>query len=272
MAFLKNVKGDNIAICDGNAMNIICIANQKGGVAKTATTAILASVLKRKGYRVLTIDMDPQGSLSKQVRAEAKKNEVYDVLKGEVSARDAIQHLDQFDIIPTSIMLAGLDAELSTDVGKYFKLRDALEAADLRTEYDYIIIDTPPSLGVPTVNAIVAADHILIPTDADCDSINGIVQLSDIIRNIKKYCGVNPEIMGIVFTKFDPRQNNSKDMMALAMRIADALGTRVFGTYVRAAVAVREAKSRSTDLVVSHPGSTVVQDYTSLANEMLQEV
>lgn len=253
-------------------MEVICVANQKGGVAKTATTAILASVLKQKGYRVLTIDMDPQGSLSKQVKAETRKREVYDVLKGEVSARDAIQHLPQFDILPTSIMLAGLEAELSTDVGKYFKLRDAIEAADLGADYDYIVIDTPPSLGVPTVNAIVAADNILIPTDADCDSINGIIQLSDTVRNVKKYCGVDPKIMGIVFTKFDPRQNNSKDMMSLAMRIAEALGTKVFGTYVRAAVAVREAKSKSKDLVVSNPGSNVVLDYTSLANEMLREV
>lgn len=159
-----------------------------------------------------------------------------------------------------------------TDVGKYFKLRDAIEEANLKDDYDYIIIDTPPSLGVPTVNAIVAADGILVPTDADCDSINGIVQLSDTVRNVKKYCGVNPEILGIVFTKFDPRQNNSKTMLELAMRVADMLHTKVFQTFIRGAVAVREAKSSSKDLVVSRPDSKVVLDYTSLANEMLKEV
>ena len=253
-------------------MKVICIANQKGGVAKTATTAILASVLKQKGNRVLAIDMDPQGSLSKQVGATTEGQEVYEVLKGNVSARDAIQHLERFDILPTSIILAGLEAELMTDVGKYFKLRDAIEEANLKDDYDYIIIDTPPSLGVPTVNAIVAADGILVPTDADCDSINGIVQLSDTVRNVKKYCGVNPEILGIVFTKFDPRQNNSKTMLELAMRVADMLHTKVFQTFIRGAVAVREAKSSSKDLVVSRPDSKVVLDYTSLANEMLKEV
>lgn len=106
--------------------------NQKGGVAKTATTAILASVLKQKGNRVLAIDMDPQGSLSKQVGATTEGHEVYEVLKGNVSARDAIQHLERFDILPTSIILAGLEAELMTDVGKYFKLRDAIEKANLK--------------------------------------------------------------------------------------------------------------------------------------------
>lgn len=164
-----------------------------------------------------------------------------------MSARDAIQHLERFDILPTSIILAGLEAELMTDVGKYFKLRDAIEKANLKDDYDYIITDTPPSLGVPTVNAIVAADGILVPTDADCDSINGIVQLSDTVRNVKKYCGVNPEILGIVFTKFDPRQNNSKTMLELAMRVADMLHTKVFQTFIRGAVAVREAKSSSKD-------------------------
>ena len=251
-------------------MKVICIANQKGGVAKTATSAILASVLKQKGNRVLAIDMDPQGSLSKQVGATTEGHEVYEVLKGNVSARDAIQSLERFDILPTSIILAGLEAELMTDVGKYFKLRDAIEEANLKDDYDYIIIDTPP--GVTTVNAIVAADGILVPTDADCDSINGIVQLSDTVRNVKKYCGVNPEILGIVFTKFDPRQNNSKTMLELAMRVADMLHTKVFQTFIRGAVAVREAKSSSKDLVVSRPDSKVVLDYTSLANEMLKEV
>ena len=249
-------------------MKIICVSNQKGGVAKTATTAILASVLTRKGKRVLTIDMDPQGSLSKQVDAQVGGHEVYDVLKGNISARDAIQTAQQFHIIPTSIVLAGLEAELMTDMGKYFKLKDAIEKAQLSELYDYIVIDTPPSLGVPTVNAIVAADGVLIPTDADCDSINGIIQLNMTIENVKKYCHVDPQILGIVFTKFDPRQNNSKDMLALAMRVADALNTHVCNTYIRASVAVREAKSRSKDLVSVKPNSNVVVDYTSLAEEI----
>lgn len=252
-------------------MKVICVANQKGGVAKTATTAILASVLKQKDNQVLAIDMDPQGSLSKQVGATTEGHEVYEVLKGNVSARDAIQHLERFDILPTSIILAGLEAELMTDVGKYFKLKDAIEEANLKDDYDYIIIDTPPSLGVPTVNAIVAADGILVPTDADCDSINGIVQLSDTVRNVKKYCGVNPQILGILFTKFDPRQKNSKLMLELAMKVAEKLGTKVFQTFIRGAVAVREAKSNSNDLVLSRPYSNVVLDYTALADEMLKE-
>lgn len=264
------MKGVRIRL-DAIIMKVICVANQKGGVAKTATTSALASILTQRGSRVLAIDMDPQGSLSKQAGAEPGGHEVYEVLKGNISALDAIRPLKQYHILPTSIVLAGLEAELMTDMGKYFKLRDAIEKAQLGKLYDYILIDTPPSLGVPTVNAIVAADGVLVPTDADCDSINGIIQLNTTIQNVKRYCNVNPKIMGIVFTKFDPRQNNSKDMMALAMRVADALNTQVFGTYIRAAVAVREAKSKAKDLVTSNPRSNVVLDYTSLAEEIFNK-
>lgn len=257
-----------------DAMKKICIANQKGGVAKTATTAILSSVLKQKGKRVLAIDMDPQGSLSKQAlgNESSRGYEIYQVLKGEITADEAIHPLPRFDIIPTSIVLAGLEGELIMDMGKYFKLRDAINKAELEKKYDYILIDTPPSLGVPTINAIVAADAILVPTDADYDSINGIIQLNDTIRNLRKYYqDVTPQILGILFTKFDPRQNNSKDMMALATRVADMLGTKVFTPYIRAAVAVREAKSRNKDLVESSPNSNVVLDYSALADEILKE-
>ena len=206
-------------------MKVICIANQKGGVAKTATTAIMASALTKRGNKVLAVDMDPQGNLSKQVGAEDNGRGVYSVLRGDIAIQDAIQHFDRFDILPTNILLAGLEGELVSEIGRSFRLKNALKDSAVRDVYDYVLIDTPPSLGILTTNAIVAADYILIPTDADSDAISGIAQLGNTIQQARQYCNVDPKILGILFTKFDPRQNNSKDMMKVAMQAASALGT-----------------------------------------------
>ena len=160
-------------------MKVICIANQKGGVAKTATTAIMASALTKRGNKVLAVDMDPQGNLSKQVGAEDNGRGVYSVLRGDIAIQDAIQHFDRFDILPTNILLAGLEGELVSEIGRSFRLKNALKDSAVRDVYDYVLIDTPPSLGILTTNAIVAADYILIPTDADSDAISGIAQLGN---------------------------------------------------------------------------------------------
>ena len=252
-------------------MKVICIANQKGGVAKTATTAIMASALTKRGNKVLAVDMDPQGNLSKQVGAEDNGRGVYSVLRGDIAIQDAIQHFERFDILPTNILLAGLEGELVSEIGRSFRLKNALKDSAVRDVYDYVLIDTPPSLGILTTNAIVAADYILIPTDADSDAISGIAQLGNTIQQARQYCNVDPKILGILFTKFDPRQNNSKDMMKVAMQAASALGTKVFNTYIRSAVIVKEAKSRELDLLTAAPDSTVAMDYMALADEIAKE-
>ena len=126
-------------------MKVICIANQKGGVAKTATTAIMASALTKRGNKVLAVDMDPQGNLSKQVGAEDNGRGVYSVLRGDIAIQDAIQHFDRFDILPTNILLAGLEGELVSEIGRSFRLKNALKDSAVRDVYDYVLIDTPPS-------------------------------------------------------------------------------------------------------------------------------
>ena len=141
----------------------------------------------------------------------------------------------------------------------------------MRDVYDYVLIDTPPSLGILTTNAIVAADYILIPTDADSDAISGIAQLGNTIQQARQYCNVDPKILGILFTKFEPRQNNSKDMMKVAMQAANALDTKVFNTFIRSAVIVKETKSRELDLLTAAPDSTVAMDYMALADEIAKE-
>ena len=136
-------------------MKVICIANQKGGVAKTATTAIMASALTKRGNKVLAVDMDPQGNLSKQVGAEDNGRGVYSVLRGDIAIQDAIQHFDRFDILPTNILLAGLEGELVSEIGRSFRLKNALKDSAVRDVYDYVLIDTPPSrMRIPTPSAV----------------------------------------------------------------------------------------------------------------------
>lgn len=120
-------------------MKVICIANQKGGVAKTATTAIMASALTKRGNKVLAVDMDPQGNLSKQVGAEDNGRGVYSVLRGDIAIQDAIQHFDRFDILPTNILLAGLEGELVSEIGRSFRLKNALKDSAVRDVYDYAV-------------------------------------------------------------------------------------------------------------------------------------
>ena len=167
---------------------IFALANQKGGVAKTTTTGTLAAGLKKQGFSVLTIDCDPQGNLSMSVAAENQDSAtMYEVMKGTVSAREAIQHTPSCDIIPANTILAGIEQELH-NVGKEMTLREKLrdEQTGVAEEYDYILIDCPPSLGLLTVNALTAADYLLIPTMAETFAASGITQLYDTYKSVKK--------------------------------------------------------------------------------------
>lgn len=248
---------------------IIAIANQKGGVAKTTTAAAFASGLKLRGYSVLAIDLDPQGNLSDSSTADNNsKPTIYDVLKGDKSASEAIQHLDIYDIIPANILLSGAEQEIS-QIGKEQRLKEALET--VKGNYDFIIVDTPPALGLLTINAFTAAQEVLIPTTAGIFAASGITQLYDTIRNVKKYCNPNVEIIGVLLTKYNPRTNNSKDMKNLTEKLAEYINAPLYQTYIRQSVIVEEAQTRKVDLFSYRKDSTVVQDYDSFINEYLEE-
>ena len=246
---------------------IITISNQKGGVAKTTTSAALAAGLKQKGYTVLAIDLDPQGNLSDNVAADNReKPTIYELLKNQASINEVIQHTEQFDIIPSNIMLAGLEKEIISDLGKEQRLKEVLA----NVNYDYIIIDTPPALGLLTINAFTACDEVIIPTTAGIFSASGITQLYDTIRNVKKYCNANIKINGILITKFNPRSNNNQDMKNLINKLGEYISAPVYKTFIRNSIVIEEAQTRKTDIFTYKKDSTVASDYLAFIDEYLK--
>ncbi len=248
---------------------VIAVANQKGGVGKTTTTATVAAILKQQGYRVLVVDLDPQGNLSDSVGADSyTRPTMYEVMKREISAKDTIQKMASFDVLPANIMLAGLEQELYS-IGKEHRLKENLDP--VKSEYDFIFIDTPPSLGVLTANAFTAADEIIIPTTAAQFAAKGIRQMYDTIRNIQRYSNPNVVCAGILLTKYDPRSINNRDMKDLTEQVAGYMNSKVYKTYIRSTVAVEEAQARATDLVAYKNTSTAAQDYQAFVKEYLEK-
>lgn len=250
-------------------VTIIAVANQKGGVAKTTTSGALAAGLKQRGFRVLAVDLDPQGNLSDSAGAEMyEADTIYNLLKQEVSAHDVIQTLEAFDIIPANIMLAGAEQEIS-QTGKEFRLREALEP--VKANYDYIVIDTPPSLGVLTVNAFTAADEVLIPTTAGIFAVNGIQQLYTTIKNTRKYLNPSLRISGVLITRYNPRAIINQNVKELTEQIAGHIGADSFETYIRNSVIIEEAQANHIDVFSYRKDSTVAEDYTAFIDEFLRK-
>lgn len=244
---------------------IIVFSNQKGGVAKTTSAATFAAEVKNRGYQVLVVDADPQANLSDSVGADTHElSSLYDLLRRDVTAPDAIQKLDCFDIISANIMLSACEQEL-TQTGKEYRLKEQLEP--IINDYDYIIIDTPPSLGILTINAFTAADTVIIPTTPGIFSASGIQQLYNTIQNTRKYCNPSLTITGVLMTKYNPQTNISKDMKELTGLLSEHINAPMFKTHIRNSVVVEEAQAKKIDLFRHKKYSTVSQDYQAFVDE-----
>lgn len=171
-----------------------------------------------------------------------------------------------YDILP-NIMLVGAEQELS-QTGKEHRLKEAI--APVAEKYDYIIIDTPPSLGVLTVNAFTLAGDILIPTTAGIFATTGINQLNETVRSVQRYCNPNVKITGILFTRFNPRANISKQIKELTEQLSEYISAPIYKTYIRSAVAVEEAQANRTDIFEYAEKSTVSEDYKAFIEEFLK--
>lgn len=251
-------------------MKTITLANQKGGVAKTTTSAALASGLGQRGYKVIAIDLDPQSNLSLASGADVLSNDttLYDAFKGTASVSDLIVKTDLgYDLITGGLTLAGADMDF-TQTGREYMLREALD--DIREDYDFCIIDTPPTLGILTVNALTASDSVVIPLTADLFSLQGLSQLNLLMDRVKKYSNRDLKISGLLITRHDDRTNISKALRDQIQMTADKLGTKVFRTPIRNSVAVRESQVMQSDLFTEAPKANATQDYTAFINELLE--
>lgn len=247
---------------------VITVTNQKGGAGKTTTAATLAAGLSLKGYRVLLIDLDPQGNLTYTAGAKTSGATALGVLTGEVKPEDAIQHTASGDIIAASKALSGADAFIK-DTGKEYRLKEALES--LQGAYDFIIVDTPPALGILTINALTACNSVIIPAQADIYSLQGVEQLAETMKPVKKYCNPSLKIEGILLTRYSPRSILSREVAELAEQLAAKLGTRLFKTTIRENIAVKEAQISQRTLYQYAPKAKATADYTSFIAELLGE-
>lgn len=247
---------------------VIAVANQKGGVGKTTTAGALAVGLADNGYRVLGIDLDPQGNFSHSLGVDMyQQNTIYQVLKCEVQAKEAIQTLEKFDFIPANIMLAGAEQEL-TQTGKEHRLEETI--SPVSGHYDFIVVDTPPSLGVLTVNAFTSANEVIIPSTAGIFAASGIRQLENTIQNVKKYCNPQVKIAGILLTRYNPRTNISREIRSLTQQLGEHLTIPVYQTFIRNGIVVEEAQANQTDIFTYRKKSTVSEDYRKFIQEYLK--
>lgn len=246
-------------------MKTIAIANRKGGVGKSTTAAALIAGLTLRGYRVLGVDLDAQRNLSSTTKGRGDKT-ILGALTGEITAKEAIKTTETGDIIPASKALSGADMVI-TETGKEYKLKEALEP--LQSHYDYCILDCPPALGILTINALVAANGVIIPAGADLYSLEGIEDLYESILPVRKYCNPQLAIIGILLTRYNARSVLSKDATELARKMADKLGTTLFNTTIREGVAVKEAQIKQDNLFTYAPKANVTKDYSAFIDEFL---
>lgn len=245
------------------------VINQKGGVGKSTVSAVLLSGLKKKGFRTLAVDLDAQGNLSFTVAADTTRKNTFHLLMEKCSASELIQQTEYGDIIPAGKSLSGADAFI-TDTGKEYRLKEALE--QIAGMYDYIVLDTPPALGILTVNALTAADKVIIPAQADVYSLQGIAQLADTISLVRKYCNPNLKIEGILLTRYHARAVLNRDIANMMQEQAKNLQTKVFQTTIREAVAVREAQISQKSIFDYAQKANVTEDFQQFIDELLEGI
>lgn len=248
---------------------ILAIINQKGGVGKSTTAVNLAAALGAAGKEVLLVDLDPQGNATSGYGVDKRDigQCVYNVLLGETPVEDVIlANVGKgVDVLPSTISLAGAEVELVNEMARENRLKNAL--GSLRGRYDYILIDCPPSLGLLTINALVAADKLLIPIQCEFYALEGVTKLLDSMKRVKSVLNPSLDIYGIVLTMYDSRTNLSKQVVD---EVRSFFGNTVFKTLIPRTVKLSEAPSYGQPIIEYAPENKGTEAYNELAQEVIQ--
>ena len=247
---------------------IIAIANQKGGVGKTTTAINLSACLAEKGQRVLVIDIDPQGNTTSGlgIAKDNVDNTIYEVMLQEIDISDAIckDIFENLDIIPSNVNLAGAEIDLIDIENREYILKNAINT--VRNNYDYVILDCPPSLSMLTVNAMTAADTVLVPIQCEYYALEGLTQLIHTINLVKKKLNPQLELEGVVFTMYDSRTNLS---LQVVENVKDNLKQNIYKTIIPRNIRLAEAPSHGLPINLYDPKSTGAESYRLLAEEVM---
>ncbi len=244
---------------------MISFANQKGGVAKTTTTLNLAVAFAESGHKVLCIDLDPQGNLtmSQGIDPDKVDKSIFDVLVHHIPLMDVVQERE-IDIAVASIDLAGAEIAMSTQIGRERSLEKAIKGVE--DDYDFVCIDTPPSLGLLTVNALTASDKVIVPVQCEYLSMRGLLQLQNTVEMIKDNLNPNLEIEGILPTMLDSRTVHAKEAVEI---LEENFGDLVFKSRIRKAIKFAEAPVRGASVLKYDPKGNAADYYRALAQEVL---
>lgn len=244
---------------------IVSISNHKGGVGKTTSAINIGAGLHELGKKILLIDLDPQANLSQSLGITEPDRTIYGALRGEYKPQP-IKILSGLDVIPSTLDLSGAEVEMSGEAGREYILRELLEP--LRETYNYILIDTPPSLGLLTINALTASREVFIPLQAQYLALRGLSKLLEVIDKIRKRLNKELRVGGVFVTQYDSRKVLNRDVVAT---IDAHFKDEIFSTRIRDNVALAEAPTQGVDIFRYSPKSYGAQDYLSLCKEILSK-
>jgi chromosome partitioning protein len=251
-------------------LNLIAIANQKGGVGKTTTAINLAAALAMRGQRVLLVDLDPQSNSSMTyLDVRALTRTMFDVLSDGLPLAEIIvsTRVPNLDIAPSRISLAKLEAKLVGEIDGHFRLKDALQP--IKERYDFVVIDTPPALGLITVNALVAATHLLVPVQSSYFALEGTDDLLETVEKIRSRPNPELKLLGAVVTLHDKRTTLSRDVQKA---ITDVFGDRVFHTTISKSIRLEESPAHKESIFTFAPQSSGAYEYYRLCEEVIERV